>query len=122
MMICKRCGGNDSHKNGMMNGKQRYRCKSCGFNYTTGFRGKPVELRQQALKLYLEGMGFRAIGRMLDVSNVTVLNWVRAYGLQSRHIQDEQPPGDDKPADEMSKHPPLDTLIEPVPLLNRSEI
>ncbi|MGV3641491.1 MAG: transposase-like zinc-binding domain-containing protein [Adhaeribacter sp.] len=84
MMTCKRCGGNDSHKNGMMNGKQRYRCKICGFNYTTGFRGKPLEVRQQALKLYLEGLGFRAIGRILGVSNVTVLNWVRAYGLRSR--------------------------------------
>lgn len=84
MNTCKRCGGTDSHKNGMMNGKQRYRCKGCGFNYTTGFRGKPIELRQQALNLYLEGMGYRAIGRKLEVSNVTVLNWVRAYGLGSR--------------------------------------
>jgi transposase-like protein len=91
MMICKRCGGNQSHKNGMMNGKQRYRCKSCGFNFTTGFRGKPIELRQQALKLYLEGLGFRAIGRILGVSNVTVLNWVRAYGLRSRPNPDEPP-------------------------------
>jgi transposase-like protein len=68
----------------MMNGKQRYRCKTCGFNFTTGFRGKPMEVRQQALKLYLEGLGFRAIGRELNVSNVTVLNWVRAYGLGAR--------------------------------------
>ncbi|OON69206.1 hypothetical protein B0919_10850 [Hymenobacter sp. CRA2] len=30
-----------------------------------------------ALKLYLEGMGLRAIGRVLDVSNVTVMRWVR---------------------------------------------
>ena len=88
MMTCKRCGGNDSHKNGMMNGKQRYRCKICGFNYTTGYRGKPLEVRQQALKLYLEGLGFRAIGRILGVSNVTVLNWVRAYGLRSRPGQE----------------------------------
>lgn len=92
MMTCKRCGGSDSHKNGMMNGKQRYRCKICGFNYTTGFRGKPLEVRQQALKLYLEGLGFRAIGRILGVSNVTVLNWVRAYGLRSRPGQDKASP------------------------------
>ena len=59
---------------------QRYKCKSCGFSFTKGYRGKPAELKQQALKLYLEGMGFRAIGSVLAVSNVTVLNWVRAYG------------------------------------------
>ncbi|WP_176132997.1 helix-turn-helix domain-containing protein [Hymenobacter sp. CRA2] len=37
----------------------------------------PDEKRQLALKLYLEGMGLRAIGRVLDVSNVTVMRWVR---------------------------------------------
>ena len=74
-----------------MNGKQRYRCKSCGFNYTTGFRGKPIELRQRALQLYLDGLGFRAIGRIVGVSNVTVLNWVRAYGLRTRPGLEQQP-------------------------------
>jgi transposase-like protein len=117
MMICKRCGGNDSHKNGMMNGKQRYRCKSCGFNYTTGFRGKPVELRQQALKLYLEGLGFRAIGRLLGVSNVTVLNWVRAYGLRSRQSPDD--PGGGVQLEALI--PPLATVADPLALGARQD-
>lgn len=90
-----------------MNGKQRYRCKSCGFNFTTGFRGKPIELRQRALQLYLDGLGFRAIGRILEVSNVTVLNWVRAYGLRSR-------PGQQKPvlAVKASEGPQVTTPLE----------
>ena len=33
-----------------------------------------------ALKLYLEGMGLRSIGRILTVSTVTVLNWIRMLG------------------------------------------
>ena len=33
-----------------------------------------------ALKLYLEGMGFRSIARLLKVSNVTVLYWIRTLG------------------------------------------
>ena len=33
-----------------------------------------------ALNLYLEGMGLRAIGRILKVSNVTVLYWIRSIG------------------------------------------
>lgn len=33
-----------------------------------------------ALKLYLEGMGFRAIGRVLDVNFVTVYYWIKKWG------------------------------------------
>ena len=33
-----------------------------------------MEIKRQALQLYLEGLGFRAIGRLLGVSNVAVLN------------------------------------------------
>ncbi len=32
-----------------------------------------------ALRMYLEGMGMRAIGRVLDVSHVSVYRWVKAY-------------------------------------------
>jgi transposase-like protein len=62
---------------------------ACGYNYTGGTTGAyPEEKRQLALKLYLEGMGLRAIGRVLDVSNVTVMRvtvmrWVRAYGQRA---------------------------------------
>ena len=37
-------------------------------------------MKRFALKLYLEGMGFRAIGRILNVSNVAVLKWIRKFG------------------------------------------
>ncbi|WP_460677763.1 helix-turn-helix domain-containing protein, partial [Hymenobacter coalescens] len=81
-----------SCKNGRMNGKQRYRCRSCGYNYTGGVgTGYPVEQRQVALKLYLEGLGFRAIGRVLDVSNVTVMRWVRAYGQRAQQQAADAP-------------------------------
>lgn len=36
-------------------------------------RGMPMEMKRQALHLYLEGLGFRAIGHLLGVSNVAVL-------------------------------------------------
>src|SRR5215213_2867357 len=31
---CKGCGGEEHVKNGFMRGKQRYRCKACGLNFT----------------------------------------------------------------------------------------
>jgi len=41
--------------------------------------------KKQALHLYLEGLGFRSIGRFLGVSNVSVLNWIRDFG---KKVQD----------------------------------
>lgn len=30
--------------------------------------------------LYLEGLGFRSIGRFLNVSHVAVFNWIKSFG------------------------------------------
>jgi hypothetical protein len=35
-----------------------------------------------ALKLYLEGLGFRAIGRLLKISYGTVYAWVKKWGSE----------------------------------------
>lgn len=91
-MQCTRCGSDSKRKNGLMRGKQRYRCLACGYNYTGGAGvAYPDEQRQLALKMYLEGMGLRAIGRVLDVSNVTVMRWIRAYGQRAQQQAAEAP-------------------------------
>ena len=80
-MKCKRCGSEKSVKNGFNKGNQRYKCKDCKYNYTdTPPRGFSLETKLQALHLYLEGLGFRSIARFLKVSNVAVLNWIKAFG------------------------------------------
>lgn len=77
-MRCSRCNSEDSVKNGVIQGRQRYRCKRCGYNYTRQEpRGKSIAIKRLAIHLYLEGLGFRAIGRIVGVSNVAVLKWVR---------------------------------------------
>ena len=85
MCECKRCGSLNYRKNGKVREKQRYHCKDCGLNFTEGdkrtSRGKPLEVKKVAIQLYLLGLGFRAIGRFLEVSNVSVLNWVREAGV-----------------------------------------
>lgn len=35
-----------------------------------------------AIKMYLEGLGFRAIGRLLNVSHQAVYKWVKQLGEQ----------------------------------------
>ena len=79
-LCCKRCGALDYVKSGTVRGHQRYRCHSCGCNFTdTPLRGKPAAMKALAVLLYGMGnMSFSMIGRLLGVSNVAVLKWVRA--------------------------------------------
>jgi transposase-like protein len=41
------------------------------------------EVKRQALALYLEGLGFRSIGRLLNCSHVAVYQWIKQYGEQA---------------------------------------
>ena len=82
-MNCPRCSSESHVKQGYVGGRQRYKCKSCSYAYTVFLRGKPPEMKQLALQLYLEGMGFRGIGRVLKVSAVSVMNWIRKFGEQA---------------------------------------
>jgi transposase-like protein len=77
-MQCPRCNSSEIVKAGLQSRKQRYKCKQCRRLFVeAGRRGYSPEFKEQALAMYLEGLGFRAIGRLLGVSNVAVLKWVR---------------------------------------------
>ncbi len=78
-ICCKRCGASDYVKNGIVREMQRYHCKSCGCNFTPSpARGKPPQMKALALLLYAMGnMSFCSIARILGVSDVAVLNWIR---------------------------------------------
>ena len=79
-MKCVKCASENVCKNGFISEKQRYKCKKCGYNFTKGRPSKPLHLKRLALQLYLEGLGFRSIGRVLKVSHVSVLNWIKSFG------------------------------------------
>jgi transposase len=49
---------------------------------------KPKSMKKQALHLYLEGLGFRSIGRLLGVSNVSVLNRIKSFGKEELYESD----------------------------------
>ena len=61
-------------------GTQRLQCQSCRRQYTPAPHplGYDEKTREAALKLYLEGNGFRRIGRLLSVNHQSVANWVTA--------------------------------------------
>ena len=79
---CKHCRAAVYVKNGIVRGLQRYRCEACGRNFTmTPPKGKPPAMKALALMLYAMGnMSFCGIARILGISDVTVLNWVRDAG------------------------------------------
>jgi transposase-like protein len=90
-MKCPKCSCEKRVKSGIIKARQRYKCKECGCNYTVELKStsKPTSLKKQALQLYLEGLGFRSIGRILGVSNVTVLNWIRSFGREVEKLNSE---------------------------------
>ena len=63
---CKGCGSEEHVKNGFMRGKQRYRCKACGLNFTdTPPRGMPLRVKVEAVLLYLSGLSMNRTAKLL---------------------------------------------------------
>lgn len=72
MTTCPKCHAEGCTKDGIIKNRQRYKCKSCNYRHTVSYRGHSPDIKRQALELYLEGLGFRSIGRFLKCSHVAV--------------------------------------------------
>ncbi len=92
-MNCPKCKSGNKVKNGIVRGLQRYKCKNCGNNFTVEKKSTAVSdsTKRFGLMMYLEGLGFNSIGRLLGVSHVAVLKWVKKYGKQLNKITNTQP-------------------------------
>lgn len=84
LLICPRCQNNHIIKSGIINSKQRYLCKKCTYFFTVNKIGKKIDeyYVTKALQLYLEGLSFREIERIIGVSHVTVSNWVKTFNIK----------------------------------------
>ena len=92
-MNCPKCKSSSNCKDGIVKGRQRYLCKNCGMRYTVEKKSdvKLAETKRMALEMYLEGLGFRAIGRLLKISYGTVYNWIKEWGSKVELPQREKP-------------------------------
>src|SRR3954453_7830609 len=74
-LCCKHCGSGTFVRNGMANGRQRYRCKACGRNFpATPARGKPPAMKALAVLLYALGnVSQGMIAKLLGGSHVAEL-------------------------------------------------
>ncbi|WP_209331071.1 IS1/IS1595 family N-terminal zinc-binding domain-containing protein [Lunatimonas salinarum] len=90
---CPKCDSSKAVKSGIINGKQRFRCKNCGYHFTVQKLGKAIDKYYvvKALQLYIEGVSYREIERILGVSHVSVMNWVRQYRIKAPENYDYRP-------------------------------
>ncbi|OAV64059.1 Transposase [Bacteroidales bacterium Barb6XT] len=93
-MKCPKCSSGKKIKSGVAKGRQRYKYKDCGYNYAVELKpvAKSGSMKKQTLRLCLEGLGFRSIGKLSDVSNVSVLNQIRKFGkeTQALHLESKK--------------------------------
>src|SRR3954465_4644539 len=89
---CKGCGSEEHVKNGFMRGKQRYRCRACGLNFTdTPPRGMPLRIKVTAAVLHPSGLSTKRTAKphgrsmpsrsaeLLGVSTPRVQAWIERF-------------------------------------------
>ncbi len=84
MLACKKCGSAKAVKNGVVAGKQRYKCKDCGCNFREGderTNEKIAAKKALCILLYAMAKGsYRMMGKLLKIDHTQVYRWIRAYG------------------------------------------
>ena len=89
---CPACRGTVLIRSGHACGRQRWKCKGCGRQFTrTEPRGKPAALKQQAVALYCLGLSMNAIGKHIGVSAQSVMRWLRRHA--NEHCPKPKPSG-----------------------------
>lgn len=81
---CPNCDSLEYVKSGIINNRQRYKCKACNYFFTVNKIGKKIDeyYVTKALQLYLEGLTYREIERILGISHVSIMNWVKKYNIK----------------------------------------
>ena len=84
LSICPNCNSERIIKSGIIKHRQRYKCKDCNYFFTVNKLGKKIDdyYVNKALQLYLEGLSYREIERILGISHVSIINWVKKYNIK----------------------------------------
>lgn len=82
-MQCPECQSDHIHKNGRKRGKQNYICVNCRGQFLARYqehKGYSDSVKHECLKMYVNGMGLRAIGRVKEIHHTTIMNWIKQVG------------------------------------------
>ncbi len=86
-MDCYKCGSSNNVKAGFVKNVQRYKCKSCGYNFTKNNKVVSADLKRLAIHLYLENYSLKFISNIIGVSDVAIFKWINKYGDGLRSIR-----------------------------------
>lgn len=83
---CPKCQSSHLVKRGIVGGRQRYTCKACGYCPSVVHKSDNLtrEEKEMAMGMRREGLGFRAIGRVVKASHVSILKLVRMHGTKPK--------------------------------------
>ena len=78
-MQCPQCGSKHIRKNGHRRGKQNYICVTCARQFIHQYhaQGFSSEMKQLCLKMYVNGMGLRAISRVVETTHTSIITWIK---------------------------------------------
>jgi len=89
VLNCKKCDSENRVKAGFIKGEQRYLCKDCGCKYVpTTHHGRSEKDKLNAVLLYVHGLSFRTIAKLLKASPAAVYGWVKNFA-KSNYIKPE---------------------------------
>lgn len=85
-ICCKKCASDDVIKCGHIRGKQRFRCKKCGYNFVIGDERttEQIALKKAVLLILhiMAGATFRELGRLFNLCSSQVYRWIVRRGFQ----------------------------------------
>jgi transposase-like protein len=92
-IACPKCDSENLIKSGIVKDRQRYRCKNCSYSFTVLKDGKNIDPYYviKALQLYIEGVTLREIERILGISHVSVMNWIKKYNIKAPENYEYRP-------------------------------
>jgi len=77
IMRCTHCGSAKYVKNGLYQGSQRFRCKTCLRYFSDKVRKFNYSDKEKFLQLYLKNTGIRNAAKIMGCSPSLLVRWVR---------------------------------------------
>lgn len=77
---CPKCNSIEVVKNGNVRGKQRYKCRVCGYQFSrNGQKGKSIGAKLLAHGLYECGISMNKTAEIVGVSKQTISRWIKNW-------------------------------------------
>ena len=91
-MKCPKCNSTQTRKNGRRRGQQCFQYRICGRQFVESPKSQPYspQIKELCLKMYLNGMGLRAIQRVTEVHHTTIIKWIKDAGIKLPDAPEEQ--------------------------------